>query len=948
MGAPPTTLTFLFTDIEGSTRLWERQPEAMRVAIQRHDEILCQAIEGHGGRIFRTIGDAFCASFSAAPAAIAAATEAQRSLYAERWDLESPIRIRIALHTGEAEENRGDYLGASLNHIGRLLPACHGGQVLLTLITEELVKDSLPAGVSLRDLEMHRFRDLIHPEHVFQLIIDGLPSDFPPLKSLDVYPNNLPVQLTSFVGREHELSEIKNLLTDQRLLTLTGPGGTGKTRIAIQAAAELMDSFPDGAWFIELAPLSRPDLILQGIAKILNIREEPNRLLKDILIDVLRQKKLLLILDNCEHLIEACAFLTNELLHACPEIKILTSSREMLGISGEIVMRVPSLSFPELKPSSSLEEIARSEAVQLFVERATALQPSFSLTPQNAAPVAQIVQRLDGIPLAIELAAARVRLLTPEQIDARLDDRFRLLTGGSRTALPRQQTLEALFDWSYDLLSAEERVFFSYLSVFSGGWSLEAAEALCMGSGEEELGDFDVLDLLGQLVNKSLVVADRQGPEARYRMLETTRQYAQKKLVESGKAMEIRRRHMLYYARLPRASWSEVSKDGFRWFMDRENWLRAELDNIRSAQEWALDHDLDTALLFVGGFLLIWGVIGLAREMRNYVEAVLKRVEGLPEYQGELSPERKKLLAYAWLAHAALSENLGQNLDALQSSKMAVEYARSTEDFFVQSISLTILAESAGLTGDVDLAYASGQESIAIARRAGSQWGIAMTLVSTAAYALIPIGDIERARIYTEEGTRYFKELNDPWGNALSQMVSGINSVQSGDYTAARQSFVKSLASYQALGDIYFTNVSRSGLADVARLERQYEQSIALYRDTIEIWRALGNLGAMARCLECIAFIYRAKAEERPPEDRLSSLSCAAQLLGAAEAIRKENRTPMNPIEQAEYDREMAALRSLAGQKQDTLASYEEAWSIGRRIQSVDAVISYLKEISEN
>src|SRR5581483_10076360 len=537
---PSGTVTFLFTDIEGSTKLWEQYPEAMKIALSKHDEILRKKIEANRGHIIKTTGDGIHAVFGTALDGVLAALDTQRALLAGNWDEIKPhnVKIRIGLHTGEAEARAGDYYGPVLNRAARLMSVGHGGQTLLSTVTADLVREHLSDGASLRDLGEHRLKDLIRSEHVFQLTHPDLPADFPPLKSLDSYSNNLPIQLTSFIGRERELDRAKKQLTSTRLLTLIGPGGTGKTRLSLQIGAEMLPAFADGVWLAELAPLADPSLILQTVASVFGIREQLGMSLNELLIDYLRAKNLLLIMDNCEHLIEACAELIDQLLRTCANLKIVASSREALGISGETVYRVPSLSLPG-PDEATREALTQSESVQLFIERATAANPKFDLSEKNASFVAQICRRLDGIPLALELAAARITVFSVEQIASRLDDRFRLLTGGSRTALPRQQTLRALIDWSYDLLTEEERALLRRLSIFAGGWTFDAADAIC--------AKHDVLNILTQLVNKSLVIFDEEGSEPRYRMLETVRQYARDKLLERGESEEARNAHLDFF-----------------------------------------------------------------------------------------------------------------------------------------------------------------------------------------------------------------------------------------------------------------------------------------------------------------------------------------------------------------------------------------------------------------
>jgi predicted ATPase/class 3 adenylate cyclase len=549
---PSGMVTFLFTDIEGSTPLWEHEPEQMRLALARHHAILHTVIAAHAGQAYKTIGDAFQAAFVFPMQAVAAALAAQRALAAQDWETSQPLRVRIGVHVGPAAAAGNDYTTThTLNRVARIMSFGHGGQILLSVEVADLVRRDLPTDVTLRDMGKQRMKGLTHLEHLFQVVAPDLPATFPPLMTLDTFRTNLPAQLTSFVGREQAITDVTQLLTTSRLVTLTGPGGTGKTRLALQVAAGVLEAYSDGVWLIELAPLSDAALVPQAVATALGLREDASRPILATLTDFLSARNLLLIIDNCEHVVEACAQLAGALLRGCPNVHILASSRETLGIAGEAPFRVPSLATPDPRRLPPIEMLTQYEAVRLFVERAAAVLPGFRLTHDNASAIAQVCSRLDGIPLALELAAARVTVLRVEQIAARLDDRFRLLTGGSRTAVPRQQTLRALIDWSYDLLAEAERVMLQRSSVFVGGWTLEAAEAVCAGDG---LDHDEVLDVLAQLVNKSLVVADReQGQETRYRLLETIRQYALERLVESGKRMPCNggTRNIAYYSSRP-------------------------------------------------------------------------------------------------------------------------------------------------------------------------------------------------------------------------------------------------------------------------------------------------------------------------------------------------------------------------------------------------------------
>ncbi len=546
MPLPEGVVTFLFTDIEGSTRLWERDSEQMRAVLRRHDELLRSAIEAHGGVVVkqRGEGDSFFAVFSHPNDAVAAACRIQTALAGEAWPTKMPIRVRAALHTAAVELRDGDYYGPPVNRCARIRALGHGGQTLLSQATYDLVREALPPDTRAADLGEHRMRDLARPEHLYQIVPTALPADFPPLKSLDRLANNLPFQVTSFVGREQELAQATDLLASERLLTFVGPGGTGKTRLALQVAAESLESFPDGVWLVELAPLIDPETVAPAVAAAIGIQQDGARPILETLIDALRDQKMLIILDNCEHLLEAAAAVAGTILRSVPGGRLIATSRELLGIAGERTMRIQPLGVPPPQKPAGAQDLAAYDSVRLFVDRATAVAPDFDLNETRAAAVASICRRLDGIPLAIELAAARVRHLPAEQIEARLDDQFRLLTGGSRSAMPRQQTLLAAIDWSYELLTDAERLLLNRFSVFAAGCSLEAAESICSGDGIE---NYDVIDLLGRLADRSLLTVTDAHGEARFSLLETIRRYANQKLRESGELAAVSERHLAWY-----------------------------------------------------------------------------------------------------------------------------------------------------------------------------------------------------------------------------------------------------------------------------------------------------------------------------------------------------------------------------------------------------------------
>lgn len=617
---PSGTVTFLFTDVEGSTQQAQRLGEGYASFLATQRKIIRAAFQKFHGHEVDTQGDSFFVAFARADDAVAASVRAQRALAEHAWPPGEIARVRMGLHTGAPQLTVEGYVGLDVHIAARLCAAAHGGQVLLSQATRDLVEQRLPDSVSLRDLGEHRLKDLDQPRRIYQLVIPALSDAFPPLRSLDSLPHNLPVQLTSFVGRKRELAEITRLLGSTRMLTLTGVGGAGKTRLALQIGADLVESYANGVWFIELATLADPALVPQAVATMLGVREQSGQPLLVSLEAHLRSKTLLLILDNCEHLIDACAHVADFLLRACPKLSILATSREALGIAGETTWMVPSLSLPdERQPRLTFNELSQYEAVQLFVDRAVAAQPSFKLTELNAAAIVQVCRRLDGIPLAIELAAARVKLLNPAEIAARLDDRFALLTGGTRTATPRQQTLRGVIDWSYDLLSEPERILLRRMSVFAGGCTLEALEQV---AGEAKAGMTSVLDLLSHLVDKSLISVNTTGTETRYDMLETIRQYAHEKLLESGESKQIQDRHLDFFLRLAEDAALYLRDETQALHFER---LEREHDNLRAALDWSTrSADRHTAgLRLAAALAFFWEARNYFQEGREYSMAAL-------------------------------------------------------------------------------------------------------------------------------------------------------------------------------------------------------------------------------------------------------------------------------------------------------------------------------------
>ena len=540
-------MTFLFTDIEGSTRAWEANPTEMADALARHDALMSAAIEGSGGYVFRTVGDAFCAVFADPAGGARAAVAAQRALSDERWPGTTVIRVRMALHSGTCVERAGDYYGTTVNRVARLLSLGHGGQTLMSGVTAALLAEALPDGLALRDLGEHRLKDLSRPEHVFQVDADGLAVSFPALRSFgETRRGNLPQSLTPFIGRQDEMEAVAELTGSSRLVTLAGPGGIGKTRIALEAASARCRAWPDGAWLVDLAPVDEPESVAVEVGGILRVWEQSGGSFLDTLTEAVADRQTLVVLDNCEQVIDGVVKVVDALLRSCPHVSILATSREPLGVNGEHVLRVGSMPVPAAEEAEAPERVAASDAVRLFVDRAALHDRGFTLHSANAAAIARVCRRLDGIPLAIELAAARLRTMSLAELEEGLGERFRLLTGGPRGSRERHQALRATVDWSFELLTPDERTLFAYLSVFSGGFDLAAATAVWSG---DQADRWSVLHLLTALADKSLVLADNQAAAVRFDLLETMRAYACDRLAEQGAeaVTRVRRAHRDHY-----------------------------------------------------------------------------------------------------------------------------------------------------------------------------------------------------------------------------------------------------------------------------------------------------------------------------------------------------------------------------------------------------------------
>jgi predicted ATPase/class 3 adenylate cyclase/Tfp pilus assembly protein PilF len=894
---PSGTVTFLFTDIEGSTRLWETQRAAMQQALAHHDAIMRDAIEANNGCLVKTTGDGLHAAFGFATDAIAACLAGQRALNAHAWG-ELTIKSRMGLHSGAAQQRDGDYFGPALNRTARLMAAGHGGQILLSMATEELVRDHLPCDIALRDMGERRLKDLIRPERVYQIIAPDLPADFPPLKTLDARPNNLPAQTTPFIGREDAIRAVKKALSNinVRLLTLSGVGGTGKTRLALEVAADLVDEFEHGVFFVALAALSDPSLVLPTIAKAFDVREAAGPL-QEQLNEQLREKQLLLVLDNFEQVIDAAPKIT-ELLTAAPRLKVLVTSREVLRLSGETDYPVPPLSLPDPKRLPPLDRLTQYEAVALFIERALAAKPAFAVTNENAPAVAEICHRLDGLPLAIELAAARVRVLPPQRMLAELSHSLNFLMGGARDLPARQKTLRGTMDWSHALLTGAEQQLFRRLAVFGGGCALEAIEAVCNSEP-----DLPVLVTLESLIGKSLVNEAEAYGEPRFAMLETIREYARERLLAAGEVEVMRERHRGYFLTLAEETDSKLKG------AEQARWLRRleeEHDNMRSALESSLlEAEPGAGLRLCGALQRFWFTRGHLSEGREWCARVLNNSD-----RDARTPERAKALNGA----GALAFFQGDFSAARARYEESLAIRRELGDRSGIAGSLNNLGSVDQNLGDFGSARALYEESLAICRELGDRWGVYAALNNLGATSYGE-GDFPAARARFEESLTIVRELGDRSGIAGALGNLGAVTQQQGDFASARALYEECLTIAREVGDPIGTAKSLQCLGSVASDEGDFAAARPFHEESLAIMRELGDRGGIADNMEGMAAVVAA----------LGTFPRAARIWGAAERLRGEIGSPLSPNERRRYDRAVAAARAAFGDS----ASFDRAWQEG-------------------
>lgn len=821
---PSGTVTLLFTDIEGSTPLLQKLGEHYARVLSAHHEIARACFEINRGRIVDTQGDSFFVAFPRALDAVNAAMQAQHALADYAWGDDVRVRVRMGLHTGEPIAQSERYVGIDVHRASRICGAGHGGQILISETTYALIKNELPPDISIRDLGAHRLKDFSAPEHLYQIVGADLPSDFPPLGTLDARPNNLPIHLSSFVGRERELAELARHLHSTRLLTLIGAGGAGKTRLSIQLAETSLDAFPDGVWFIELARLRDPAFIPRSIASTLGIRDESGDLAQT-LENFLRQKTMLLVLDNCEHVVDSAAQQVEIFLRAAPKLKILATSREALNIAGEQIFHVPSLPLPDTKPSLTPDALAQSDAARLFIERALAANNHFRVTEQNALSIAQICRRLDGIPLALELAAARVSALSVEQIAARLDDVFRLLTGGSRTAMRRQQTLAAAMDWSYNLLSQSERILLQRLSVFAGGWTLEAAEEICAG---EEIQSFDVIDLLTRLVNKSLAIAEDANGTTRYRFLETVRQFARYRLFDAEAVETVSDRHLDFFVAFAERARQELHRPNQIEWLKR---LDAEQDNLRTALTWALSENparAAQALRLTGALWMYWDVRGFFQESLQWCERAL---------------------------------------------------AASGEENSARAQTLLGAADAISRLGNPEQTITFCQQTLVLARKIGDRHGEAEAMLYLG-YMSLYLGDTARADEMSRQAFELYRALGDKDDLGRAQGPFAQRALMQGNYARAAELFETSLTLFRQAGDVREIAGALNNLASVVQVRGDWINARAYARESLELYTALADKHGIATSQRELGRVALARGDWMQAHDCLQTSSALFDEMG--------------------------------------------------------------------
>ena len=909
------TLTFLFTDIEGSTALLQRLGDGPYAQVlAAHQALIRSALAAHDGQERDTQGDGFFAVFSSPRECVAAVLDMQQAVEGRDWQAGERVRVRMGVHCGEASRTATGLVGLEVHRAARVAAAAHGGQVLLSESAAVLVRDWLPPGAVLTDLGVHRLKDLGRPERIFQLHADSLQAEFPPVRSLGnpALRHNLPSQATSFVGRAGELAELRSLVTSgSRLVTITGPGGIGKSRLALQVAADALDGAGDGVWLVELAPVADPELVARTVAAVLGAREEPGRPVLDTLAEMVGDRYLLLVLDNAEHVLGAAAKLADAVIRCCPRAYLLVTSREPLGVGGEHVFRVPPLPVPPADLAAP-DRLAAFESVQLFAEHAAMHRQGFALDDDNAAAVAAVCARLDGIPLALELAAARLGSLSVPEISSRLDQRFRLLTGGSRTALPRHQTLRALIDWSYDLLNPGERLVLDRLSVFAGGWTLEAAEAV---TSRGDTAEWQVLDHLTALVNKSLVQADDMHGSTRYRLLETVRQYAAERLAQrSGSDPdETRAAHRDHYLALVETADAHLRGPDEAAWLDR---LEAEFDNIRAALAYSVAdrRGAEPGLRLAAGLRWFCNMRGHAGEVLQALNVLLERPDaGLPT----------RARARALTVSCHLLNHFGDDSTIPSLAGEAIRIARGLADAAITADALSQLCWFRLEQGDLPAGQAQIDEAVDLARGTGDPRLIADLLGRRAVFKG-EAGDLDAAVADNQESLTFSRAAGDNYRLAITLANLGVYELAAGELRAARAHLEEASVLAENLG---YPNVSvglRENLGFVELIDDDPRSARRFFLDSLDMASIVGARSYYVHAA-LLGLALAAGADGNP--------AVAATLHGIADEHHEQAGRAFAAMELGLRDRDHARLRATLGD-----AAFEAAYARGRTLSQADAV----------
>jgi predicted ATPase/class 3 adenylate cyclase len=949
---PRGTVTLLFTDMEGSTRLLQQVGERYADLLEEYRHLLRAAFGRWNGNVVDTQGDAFFVAFARATDAISGAVAAQRALASHVWPDGVAVRVRMGLHTGEPTLTSEGYTGLDVHHAARIMSAAHGGQVLLSQTTRDLVEHDLPDGVSLRDLGAHRLKDLRQKSHLSQLVITDLPTDFPPLNTLDTHPNNLPVQLTPFIGREQELTAVGQLLRREevRLLTLTGPGGMGKTRLALQVAAELSDRFADGVYFVNLAPVSDPALVIHAIAQTLDIREGSGQPLLEQVKQELQHKHVFLLLDNFEQVVSAGVQLV-DVLAACPRLKVLVTSREVLHVQAEHEFPLPPLALPDPAHLSDLAALSRYGSVALFLQRAQAIKPDFQLTHATARAIAQICVRLDGLPLAIELAAARMKLFPPQALLARLDQGLSVLTGTSRDVPARQQTLRNTIAWSYHLLDAQEQRLFRRLSIFVGGCTLEAIEAVCADALDGgEAGQ--AWESVASLVDKSLLQqTEQEGQEPRLVMLMTIRAYGLEVLAASGEMQITRQAHALYYVRLAEEAEPELTGPQQAMWLER---LEREHENLRAVMQWSTSQAQgesgdgrarEIALRLGGALRHFWYMRSDFSEGQDFLERALTlhdgvaasvrakalfaatrlnaslgyldRAEALCEESLALYRELGDTAGIASSLHllAAISWGMGNLALARSQEEESLALFKEVGDMRAVSYALVYLGNLAIDQGEYTRARSLLGDGLTMNRKLGDTTPLADSLFDLARLCYVSRGELTQAHTWLEESLALCRELGDKESIAYCFYLGGLLALGEGETTLAYSQAEQAVALFKEMRHRHGTTVSLYALAQVVEAGGADARAQSLYEEGIAVARKEGNRQTVAFGLEGLARVVAVQGE----------LSWAARLWGAAETLRETSGAPIAPRERPAYESSVTAARAQLGEK-----FFAIAWAEGR------------------